>query len=81
MLALSSEDFAEWQEIEMALDKVRHLKKEVLKFYGLESALHAKNTFTPLLKRKPLVLAYGRPYEPNLGFFHCVSRPPAGRDG
>ena len=33
MLALSSEDFAEWQEVEMALDKVRHLKKEVLKFY------------------------------------------------
>jgi hypothetical protein len=33
MLTLSPEDFAEWQEIEMALDKVRHLKKEVLKFF------------------------------------------------
>jgi hypothetical protein len=33
MLTQSSEDFAEWQEIEMALDKVRHLKKEVLKFF------------------------------------------------
>ncbi len=33
MLTLSSEDFAEWQEVEMALDKVRHLKKEVLQFF------------------------------------------------
>ena len=33
LLTLCSEDFAEWQEIEMALDQVRHLKKEVLKFY------------------------------------------------
>jgi hypothetical protein len=33
MLTLSPEDFAEWQEIEMALDKVRPLKKEVLEFF------------------------------------------------
>lgn len=33
MLTLSSKDFAEWQEIETALDQVCHLKKEVLKFY------------------------------------------------
>jgi predicted RNA-binding protein with PUA-like domain len=33
MLTLSSVDFAEWQQIERALKKLRHLKKEVLKFY------------------------------------------------
>jgi hypothetical protein len=33
ILTLSSEDFAEWQEIERALGKLRHLKKEVLKFF------------------------------------------------
>jgi hypothetical protein len=33
ILTLSPEDFAEWQEIERALHKVRHLKKEVLKFF------------------------------------------------
>jgi hypothetical protein len=33
MLTLSSEDFAEWQEIEKALRKLRRLKKEVLKFF------------------------------------------------
>jgi hypothetical protein len=32
MLTLGPEDFAEWQEIERALGKLRHLKKEVLKF-------------------------------------------------
>ena len=33
VLTLSPEDFAEWQEIERALGKLRHLKKEVLKFF------------------------------------------------
>jgi hypothetical protein len=33
VLALRPEDFAEWQEIERALGKLRHLKKEVLRFF------------------------------------------------
>lgn len=33
VLTLRPEDFAEWQEIERALRKLRHLKKEVLRFF------------------------------------------------
>ena len=33
VLTLRPEDFAEWQEIERALGKLRHLKKEVLRFF------------------------------------------------
>jgi hypothetical protein len=33
MLKLSSDDLAEWQQIEMVLTELRHLKKEVLKFF------------------------------------------------